>query len=245
VGPLGAVALGTALSESLRGAAGAVVLEDLDVLRTASRAVTSIERDLLPLYELDPLFASPARASVAAMHRITSLLEQPNASSVAYPKDEFADRLRVLARLIKAGVGVRAATVDLGGWDSHVLQDSLLVSELTLLGSAVAAFADDLGPHLVQTSVVVMTEFGRRVRENSGLGTDHGHGGALFVIGGGVRGGVRGTWPGISDGALVGPGDVAVANDYRDVVGAVLRRHHPATDLNTVFPNYDAHPLAI
>ena len=95
-----------------------------------------------------------------------------------------------------------------------------------------------------QTSVVVMTEFGRRVSENSALGTDHGRGGAMYVLGGdGAEGRVIADWPGLKRDALVGPGDLPVTTDYRDVLIPVLRRHAPDADMARVFPGHEAKPL--
>ena len=113
------------------------------------------------------------------------------------------------------------------------------------LASGLAAFAKDLGPErLARTSVVVMTEFGRRVAENSAGGTDHGHGSAMFLMGGGIQGGrVLGKWPGLGDHSQVGPGDLSVANNYRDVLSPILSRLSPATRMQDVFPGYELKPM--
>jgi uncharacterized protein (DUF1501 family) len=81
-----------------------------------------------------------------------------------------------------------------------------------------------------------MTEFGRRAAENSALGTDHGRGGVMLVLGGGTAGGIRGRWPGLEGEALEGPGDVPVVTDYREVLAEVLARHGPEVSLDSVFP---------
>jgi uncharacterized protein (DUF1501 family) len=89
-----------------------------------------------------------------------------------------------------------------------------------------------------------MTEFGRRVSENSALGTDHGRGGAMYVLGGdGAEGRVIADWPGLKRDALVGPGDLPVTTDYRDVLIPVLRRHAPDADMARVFPGHEAKPF--
>jgi len=146
--------------------------------------------------------------------------------------------------LIRTGIGVRAACVDLDGWDSHFVQDAVIGPRLRALGAGLAAFANDLGPALADTSVVVMSEFGRRVGENASIGTDHGRGGVMFVLGGGTKGGVHARWPGLKPDALTGPGDLAVVHDYRDVLAGVLARHGEA-DFARVFPNYAVTPLAV
>ena len=88
-------------------------------------------------------------------------------------------------------------------------------------------------------TVVVMSEFGRRVHENASLGTDHGHGSLMILMGGNVVGGkVHGEWPGLDEGQLFGPGDLAVTTDYRDVLGEVLRTRLHNEALGEVFPEY-------
>ena len=81
-----------------------------------------------------------------------------------------------------------------------------------------------------------MSEFGRAVAENGNRGTDHGHGNAMLLMGGGVRGGkVYGTWPGLSAGALVA-GDLAATTDYRSVIGEILQKRCGFGALDGVFP---------
>jgi uncharacterized protein (DUF1501 family) len=116
---------------------------------------------------------------------------------------------------------------------------------MKLLGSGLAAFARDLDKRLATTTVVVMTEFGRRLRENSSLGTDHGRGGVMLVLGGGVQGGIAGGWPGLDDSVLVGPGDLSVAHNYRDVIAPVLARHGESFAPEKVFPGYHPDPLPL
>ena len=118
--------------------------------------------------------------------------------------------------------------MDQGGYDTHVAQGTgqgILAGRLQSLGQSLAAFAADLGPaYWGRTTVVVMSEFGRRVAENSGLGTDHGRGGAMLLLGGlSVAGGkVHGVWPGLAPEHLDGPGDLKVTTDYRAVLAEVI-----------------------
>src|SRR4051794_21073696 len=92
------------------------------------------------------------------------------------------------------------------------------------LGKGLAAFAQDLGPLLATTTIVTMSEFGRRVTQNGSGGLDHGHGSAMLVLGGGIRGGrVYGRWPGLGPKQL-DDGDLAVTTDYRDVLGELVHR---------------------
>jgi len=112
------------------------------------------------------------------------------------------------------------------------------------LALGLSAFATDLGPALSRTSVVVMSEFGRRVAENASLGTDHGRGGVMFVLGGGTPGGMHCRWPGLEEDGLDGPGDLPVVHDYRDVLSAVLRRHGHV-DPARVFPGHVPAPMSV
>ncbi len=163
-----------------------------------------------------------------------------------YPDEAFAQHLRQVAQLIKAGLGVEAATIDLGGWDSHVVSSTLMNPLMTRLSEGLMAFYDDLGERRERTTVVVMSEFGRRVYENASLGTDHGRGSVMMVLGGGVKGGrVLADWPGLAEENLEGPGDLPVRFNYRDVLASVFQRHLPNLQLNHVFPGYTLTPMEV
>ncbi|MCU0493900.1 MAG: DUF1501 domain-containing protein [Chloroflexaceae bacterium] len=164
------------------------------------------------------------------------------APEAIYPEGEFGLGLRQVAMLAKAEVGLEVACLDLGGWDTHVAQggsEGWLASLLTELGAGLAALYTDLHDQLGRLTVVVMSEFGRRVQENGGLGTDHGHGSMLLLLGGGVVGGrVHGQWPGLAPEQLVGPGDLAVTTDYRDILGELVQLRLNNPQLAEVFPGY-------
>jgi uncharacterized protein (DUF1501 family) len=84
------------------------------------------------------------------------------------------------------------------------------------------------------------------VRQNGNGGTDHGHAGAMFVIGGSVRGGkVHGTWPGLEREQLYEGRDLALTTDFRAVFSDVLGKHLGATSLAPVFPGYEAKPFSV
>ena len=117
---------------------------------------------------------------------------------------------------------------------------------MTRLSKGLAAFYRDLGPAMERTTVVVMSEFGRRVRENASFGTDHGRGGVMFVMGGGVKGGrVAGRWPGLKGEALEGPGDLPVLNNYRNVLTPILRRHGAGSGMQQIFPEFEVEPMEL
>ena len=114
------------------------------------------------------------------------------------------------------------------------------------LAEGVAAFHADLNGAMQNTTLVVMTEFGRRVYENASLGTDHGRASVMFAIGGGLRGGeIYCDWQGLAMDKLEAPGDLPVQNNYRDVLAPILARHSGMTDYSRVFPDYTLSPLGL
>jgi len=248
-GPLAAVALGRAIPECLRGAPAATVLQSLDDFSIGENR-TRLTQALARLYDIQTdALASAGRDTLDALQRIEQLRRtayQP-AHGADYGPDEFSRGLLQIARLIKSRVGLRAASVDLGGWDSHFSQGTLMDPLMTRLARGMAAFHQDLGREMEHTTVVVMTEFGRRVEENSAFGTDHGRGSVMFVLGGGVKGGrVLGQWPGLSREVLEGPGDLPVTTNYRNVLAPVLQRLGASTEnLGRIFPGFEVSPLPL
>jgi uncharacterized protein (DUF1501 family) len=165
-----------------------------------------------------------------------------------YPESDLGAGFRQTACLIKARVGLEVACLDHRGpylWDTHVAQPSVFPAQAADLAQALAAFAQDIGDHgMKEVTVIAMTEFGRRVQENSGLGTDHGHGSVLFALGGDIRGGkVYGEWPGLAPHQLAAPGDLRITTDYRQVLSEVIRGiHGPTFPAQTVFSGLPARP---
>lgn len=149
-----------------------------------------------------------------------------------------------LAQLIAHDPSIRLGFVALGGWDTHVNQGAAsgqLAGHLRPLAEGVATFVKGLGPAYRETVIVVMSEFGRTMRQNGNGGTDHGHGNVMWVMGGDIRGGkVHGRWPGLSSTELYQGRDLAVTTDFRGVITAVLERHIGLTraQLERVFPGY-------
>lgn len=247
-GPLAAVALGKAIPECLRGAPAATVLQSLDDFSLGDNRA-ALTRSLAKLYGLQTdVLASAGRDTLDAMQRVEQLRTTPYhpAHGAEYGRDDFSSGLLEIARLIKARVGLRAASVDLGGWDSHFSQSLIMDPLIVRLAKGLSAFYQDLGPEMQHTTVVVMTEFGRRVEENSAFGTDHGRGSVMFVMGGGIKGGrVLGKWPGLSREVLEGPGDLPVTTNYRNVLAPILQRHGADGKLNQIFPDFTFDPLPV
>lgn len=246
--PLRAVAFAHTTPTSLVGARDSVTLASLQDFQL--QAPPEARKALARMYQ-------PGKDEVAAAGRETlKVLEtldrldperQPPKHDAKYPDTGLGQALRQVATLVRAEVGLEIACVDQGAYDTHVAQGTQigwLPTLLTELGDSLGAFAQDLGPDLNRVTVVVMSEFGRRIAENTGLGTDHGHGGAMFLLGGGVKGGrVHARWPGLSE--RVGPGDLAVTTDYRDVLGEVLSTRLPGSDLGEIFTDHHVGRLGL
>jgi uncharacterized protein (DUF1501 family) len=163
-----------------------------------------------------------------------------------YPRSPFGQALKQIGQLTKADVGLEVAFADVGGWDTHVNQGSSqgqLANRLDDFSRGLAALVTDLGSRMADTVILTMSEFGRAVSENGNRGTDHGHGNAMMLIGGGVRGGkVYGAWPGLAVDKRYDGRDLAVTTDFRDVFGEVVVRHMGVSDTRSIFPGYTVSP---
>lgn len=175
-------------------------------------------------------------------------------NGAVYPQTWFGDNLRTIAQMTKLELGLRVATLDLGGWDTHENQGNgsggMYAGLVDELSSGLAAFYQDLdgvGPAAFtgRLTVVVMSEFGRCFEENADNGTDHGHGNNMLVLSGNALGGLKGSWPGLAAGQLAN-GDVAVTTDFRRVLSEILIRRLGNPNLSTIFPGYTGYsPLGV
>jgi len=163
--------------------------------------------------------------------------------STLYPSGGFGDSLKAVAQMIKLNLGLRVATVDLGGWDHH---ESEGVNETygpfyglaSQLARGLHAFYNDLPDQQNKLTVVVMSEFGRRLGMNSSNGTDHGHGNMMMVLGGQINGGkLYGTWRGLETENLDQGQDLAITTDFRTVLSEIVVRQLGNVKLGTVFPS--------
>ncbi len=174
------------------------------------------------------------------------------AGGATYPDDAFGRSLQLVARMIRAEVGLRVVATDLDGWDTHEGQgdgSGGYFAELAgSLGRGLAAFYTDMeaAGHAGRITLVAMTEFGRRLAENADGGTDHGHAAPMLVLGGRVVGGVHGEWPGLARDQLFEGIDLAVTTDYRRVLSEILVERIGNPRLGEVFPGYGGYePLGI
>jgi uncharacterized protein (DUF1501 family) len=245
--PLSAVAIGTKLPESLRGAPSVSVLEHLDdiAIKTPSGDPAAVTGALRRMYGADvTLLGQRGQQTLDLFNRMSTLHGQAYtpANEAVYPKHAFGDGLRELARLIKAGVGLEVACVDLNGWDTHFLQGTTVgghAANAKVLAEGLAAFELDLKTERDRYTVMITTEFGRRIYENASAGTDHGRGFTFMALGDKVKGGrILGNWPiGVMDETNpLGPGGVNIQYDFRDVFAEVLSGAMGSVEGSKIFP---------
>ena len=173
-------------------------------------------------------------AEAGMMEMAESLRAGPQAASPRSLAGFAAERLRENARI---------ASFSLGGWDTHRGQVNRMHRPLRLLSEAIIELRDGLGPDWERTAVLAMTEFGRTVRQNGSLGTDHGTGSALIMAGGAIRGGrVLGDWPGLGEGDLFDGRDLMPTRDVRAYAAwamAGLFGTSRAALAGSIFPDLD------
>ena len=250
--PFRAVSMTANLPRTMQGKAASLAISNLNDfgIRGAGGQTQSVQGGF------EAMYSQAANAALRGTGRDTfdavKLLKQANpnqyatTAGVLYPRGQYGDRLKQLAQLIKSDVGVEVAFTDIGGWDTHINEGAgqgQLAGRLTEFGQGIAALYADLKAYADDVVILTMTEFGRTVKENGNRGTDHGHGSAMFVLGGAVKGGqVYGKWPGLKAAQLHEGRDLAVTTDFRDVFAELAQGHLRATNLATIFPGYQVNP---
>ncbi len=241
--PFRAVALTPQLPRMLQGKAAALAMAKLDQFAVRGSASGQFEQAYGGT--TDSVMNGTGRDAFEAMRMLRDADPQRYApeDGADYPRSPFGQALKQIAQLTKANVGLEVAFADVGGWDTHVNQGAAvgqLATRIDDFGRSIAALVTDLGTRMEDTVVLTMSEFGRAVNENGNRGTDHGHGNAMMVIGGGVRGGkVHGRWPGLAIEQRYERRDLAITTDFRDVFAEIVVRHMGVADAKPIFPGYD------
>jgi uncharacterized protein (DUF1501 family) len=153
---------------------------------------------------------------------IQDALKKSTPSEVSYPKTGLAKNLEWIAKLIKGNLNSKVYYTSLGGFDTHDNQLAIHQNKLSELNDAIFSYYSDLkkAQVLQNTTIVVFSEFGRRVKDN-GKGTDHGTAAPLFVIGGNTKGNVIGKNPNLTD---LDEGDLKYQIDFRSVYASLLQQ---------------------
>ncbi|MEM1449944.1 MAG: DUF1501 domain-containing protein [Planctomycetota bacterium] len=249
-----AIAVDRTLPTSLQGGPATLPIPRMDEFRYGGPVATRAAR----VARLDAMYRAAsepdrgggltAQALLATFASIDFAGRVP-AGGAVYPPGTFGAGLYEAATLIKSGVGMEAIEVDLGGWDDHshtgpVSGDFAVRS--AELADGLAAFLADLEGDADRTTVLVHSEFGRRVDENGSGGSDHGRAGVAMVLGGTqVLGGVvHRQWTGLATPQL-DDGALPVHIDLRDVIGEILvdRLHTP--DVASVLRGHVPTPLGL
>ncbi len=244
--PFRAVAMTAQTPRILGGSAPTVAMNSIEEFSIRTNGGGSEQR-IEALYRTGN--ADLVHGSGAEMFEALKVLRAANpqqykaAAGVTYPRSPFGQHLLQLAQLIKSDVGLEVAFADVGGWDTHVNQGGAqgqLAARLNDFSQSIAALVTDLGDRMDDVVILTMSEFGRTVRQNGTGGTDHGHAGAMFVIGGSLKGArtVHGKWPGLEPEQLNEGRDLALTTDFRSVFGEIASKHLGAKQLEKIFPGY-------
>jgi len=244
--PLRGVAVARQMPRSLQGRAPTLAVGNIESFDV--RGGMAAERQLEDAFadSSSSLLSGNAKAAFEAMRTLRQAgggSYQP-AAGVDYPRSPFGQALQEIARVAKADVGLEIAFAEASNWDHHVAEGGTqgqIAQRLDDFSRGLAALAADLGERLADTVILTMSEFGRAVAENGNRGTDHGHGNAMLLIGGPVKGrSVYGRWPGLGAPQRFEGRDLAVTTDFRDVFAEVATRHLSLTSeaVARVFPRY-------
>ena len=217
--------------------------------------LASQQTALRQLYKGESLLHRAGTRTLDALTIVNPLVSQEYQPSngAFYNDDEFGVQLKTVAQMIKLEAGLRVAAVDYGGWDTHEYEtdgNGGYIGELLgNLASGLSNFYLDLDSGFTnRLSVVVISEFGRRLVQNESYGTDHGHGSVMFTLGGNVNGGqVFGNWPGLHNDQLYDHADLAVTTDYRQVLSELMTTRLGNSNIEAVFPGFSGNynPLGI
>lgn len=254
--PLRAVAFSSTMPDILRGATDATALNSLNDYRLIVDGGEKRESELRSV--LAEFYADGNDAAAVAGRETLAVLDTLNrvnpasykpANGAVYPASDLGTGLRQVACLVRGDVGLEVACLDHRGpysWDTHVTQNPFFGQQLGDLVSAVAAFLQDMGTEMARITLVVFTEFGRRLQEGSSLGTDHGRGSCMMLMGRNiVAGKVFRRWPGLEETQLEPPGDLRVTTDYRDVLAEIVQKRLHNNRLSEVFPDYAPQTLGV
>lgn len=170
--------------------------------------------------------------------------EQVMANQGALPANRFGAFGKQLGKLLRDEPKIQVAFVGLGGFDTHVNQGAAkgqLANQLNTIGNGLSELVTALGPTFKKTTILVMSEFGRTVKENGNGGTDHGHGNCLWMLGGSINGGkMYGRWNGIHENALYEGRDLPATTDFRAVLSSVIgeQMNLSRAQLEYIFPEF-------
>lgn len=239
------------------GASNTLAMSSVDSLKFDSYGISSRQYlDMLRQMYVGAGDEIQGQANLAfkSINELKNVRANPynTANGAVYTDNNFGRGLKEVSRMIKANVGMEVACIDFDGWDHHTSQgksgdmNSDMARKMTALGDNMANFKKDLGTtEWAKTTVVMITEFGRRAYDN-GLGSDHGSGGVQLFMGGKVKGGVHGVWPSLANEQL-DSGGLALVNDFRNPMADILANTFSVTpaEMKLIFPDFTPKPFDI
>jgi uncharacterized protein (DUF1501 family) len=247
--PFRAVALASQLPRALQGVAPALAIGQIDRFGIrAGQSTEMVQSSFESAYAAaaDRVLHSTGRDAFDAVRMLKQAdpTRYTPSNGAEYPRSAYGEALKQIAQLVRADVGLEVAFAESGNWDHHVNEGAAvgqLATRLDDFGRGIAALVRDLDDRMQDIVVLTMSEFGRAVAENGNRGTDHGHGNAMFILGGSVRGGkVYGKWPGLGREQRYEGRDLAVTTDFRAVFNEVVHQHLGLTNTRAVFPGFTA-----
>lgn len=236
---------------SMDGPHPKLVASSLDTLTFPAEPelIKASETALRRMYsDVGGVLATDVPAALSALSTVAKIRSGGGPQHGAtYPDGALSKALRDIADVLHADVGLQVAALDIGGWDHHINEAPQFDRLLGELAGALAAFFTDLGPkRRSRVTVMVHSEFGRRVQQNASAGTDHGTGGLVMVAGGGLAGsGVRGQWRPLHAQTDLAGGDVPLVNNIFDVFAEVVTKRLGVRSIAKVFPDHVHRPLGI
>lgn len=239
-GPVPALSMGRR-SDLIKGAVGAVTVPRLAGFGIGGFSRTDMAKAALQtLYRGDDSVAVEGKEFLDIVDRFNTISEE---TRPGYPNHKLGRSFSELSALLKAGLGVQVAAIDMGGWDHHsnlgrsTDPGGRFNARAGELAGALRAFGDDTNG-LDGITVMVITEFGRTINENGNLGTDHGRAATYLAMGAGIRGGVYGD--DFPDEIKDDPnhGDLSVLTDFRKPLGEIAQRRAGISNMNLLFPTY-------
>ena len=249
--PFRAVALAPQLPRALQGKASALAIGQIGQFGIrAGQASDMVQSSFEAEYAAaaNSVLQTTAREAFDAIKMLKKVdpAQYTPSNGAEYPRSPFGQALQQIAQLVKADIGLEVAFAESGNWDHHANEGAavgILANRLDDLSRGIAALCRDLGDRMQDVVVMTMSEFGRTVAENGARGTDHGHGNAMMILGGAVRGGkVYGKWPGLAREQRHEGRDLAITTDFRSVFNEVVRGHLALRDTSQVFPGFKTGP---
>lgn len=245
--PFRAVALAPQLPRTLQGTAPALAIGQLSQFGVRAGAATDMLSSSFEAQYAGAADSVLQPTGQEAFHAVRLMGAADPARyapdhGAEYPRSGFGEAMKQIAQIIKSDLGLEVAFAELGQWDHHANEGGAtgqIANRLDDFATGLAAFSRDLGDRMADVVVVTMSEFGRTVQENGSRGTDHGHGNAMLILGGPVKGGhVYGKWPGLAQDQLWQGRDLAVTTDFRDVFAELVTGHLGAKDISKIFPGH-------